>query len=56
MAKAPKPQKSEESAPQGEGGSYVIGEDGVRRLVERTEDRVIRSAEEVNPPVAKPGQ
>lgn len=41
-----------EEAPQGEGGSYVIGEDGVRRLVERGEDKGLRSVAEANPHLA----
>lgn len=34
----------------GHGGSYVNGEDGVRRLVERTKDQRPRSADEVGEP------
>lgn len=41
-----------EDAPQGEGGSYVIGEDGVRRLVERGEDKGLRSVADANPHLA----
>ena len=38
-----------QGAPFGEGGRYIIGDDGVRRLVERGEDRVIRSVQDANP-------
>lgn len=45
-------QQTNESVPHGEGGVFVIGEDGVRRLVERTENQVIRSVDEANAPPA----
>lgn len=48
MARKSKDEQGGESVPHGEGGSYVIGEDGVRRLVDRTQDQVIRSVDDAN--------
>lgn len=48
----PAPEAGAGGAPLGEGGSYVIGEDGVRRLVERGEDHGLRSVAEANPHLA----
>lgn len=45
-----RPEQQDKDPNYGAGGTYVIGEDGVRRLVERTENPVIRTVDEANQP------